>query len=317
VAPFVHTGFEPPAAGGFHDWRTTRDELRSLGTSFPGTTRYRSIGTTCEGLEIPSLTIAAAVARPRRILIVGCHHAREWISVEIPLAFANRIAGSLAPEVERPLLGHFEFTIVPMLNPDGHTYSTTPENRMWRKNRSLGDDYGVDLNRNYSANWGKGLTSSSASSDMFKGEAAFSERETSAARDLFVELRPDLLLSYHSYGEEILHPWAFDPFSSKDPTLQAGQELSRAYAAGTGKLGDAYATRSLRDHYGEGIGVGGDMCDWATIESRGDCLSLTIELSPRTGNPGFALPSSAIPNVVAQNWAGLIELLQLHRVIRP
>lgn len=309
-------GYEPPAPGGYHDWRSTCCELKKLSTDFSGA-EYVSIGSTFLKRDIPALKVNVGASYRKKVIVVGCHHAKEWISVEVPLAFARMIASGSATIGERQLLDEFSFIFIPMLNPDGHAYSTSPATRLWRKNRSEGEDFGVDLNRNYSVHWGEGLTSCHATSDMFRGPQEFSEAETCAMRDLVRAIRPDLILSYHSFGERVLYPWAFDLFSSSDPALQAGKDLAVAYVAGTGRYGDPYDICAARDHYGPGIAVGGDMGDWALVESRGSCLPITVELSPNSVNPGFLLPSSAIPGVVAQNWSGLLHLLERHRSIKP
>jgi carboxypeptidase T len=314
---FRAAGYEAPSPQGYHDWNSASAELEQLNADFGKLTQYRSVGTTFEGREIPALNAFGGSRQPRRVMVVGGHHAREWISVEVPLAFAMRIVRGQQPDAERRLLAEFDFTFVPMLNPDGHFYSMSPSTRLWRKNRREDDDYniGVDLNRNYSMNWGCGFASKEPLSDMYRGGSAFSEAETSALRALFQAIKPDLLLSYHCYGEEVLYPWAFDPFSGADAALQAGKDLAEAYAAGTGLTGDRYVARSLRDHYG--VGVGGELGDWALVESQGSCIPLTIELSPNGGNPGFMLPSSAISGVVAQNWDGLLKCLETLQRIRP
>lgn len=306
-------GFELPGAGGYHDWQSTCSDLQKLAADFPDT-RYTRIGPTFQNREIPVLHVNSGAPGRKKVLIVGCHHAKEWISVEVPLAFAKTIASG---SVKHRVLDDFSFVLVPMLNPDGHVYSTAPTTRLWRKNRSANGGVGVDLNRNYPVHWSEGLTSCKPDSDSFHGPRAFSETETCALRDLFRAVAPDLLVSYHSYGERVLYPPAFDPFVSRDPIHEAGRELSMAYLTGVNRRGGTYDICAARDHYGPDIAVGGDLCDWALQESGGTCLSLTVELSPASANPGFVLPASAIPGVVAQNWDGLLELLQTHRSIRP
>jgi len=313
VAAYRVPGFELPGPGGYHDWKSTCSELQKLAGAFPNC-HYGSIGPTFQKRDIPILHVNAAATGRKKVLIVGCHHAKEWISVEVPLAFAQGIASG---SVTLPLLDEFSFVLVPMLNPDGHVYSTTSMTRLWRKNRSANGSLGVDLNRNYGFHWGEGLGSSNPSSNMFRGPRAFSEVEACALRDLFCAVQPDILISYHSYGEKILYPPAFDPFLARDPIHEAGRTLGAAYMAGANRRGGSYEICAARDHYGPGIPVGGDLCDWALAESAGACLCITIELSPVSVNPGFVLPSSFIPDVVTQNWGGLLELLQAHRLIRP
>ena len=88
-----------------------------------------------------------------KVLIVGCHHAREWISVEIPYLIAEYLVdrydkypnlpanetaapGTTEAQAQRikHLLGNREIWFVPMLNPEGHDHTITTS-RKWRPNR--------------------------------------------------------------------------------------------------------------------------------------------------------------------------------------
>jgi hypothetical protein len=90
-----------------------------------------------------------------KVLIVGCHHAREWISVEVPYLIAEYLvdrydpspgvppnetaaAGTKAGQAQRikHLVGNRELWFVPMLNAEGHNH-TILQSRTWRPNRSL------------------------------------------------------------------------------------------------------------------------------------------------------------------------------------
>src|SRR5690606_24982078 len=119
-------------------------------------------------------------------LLLGCHHAREHLSVEVPLKAAQYLARNYAtnPRIKE-LLDTREVWIVPMINPDGAEYDiATGRYRMWRKNRRDNGDgtYGVDLNRNYATGWGGPGSSASPKSDVYHGPGAFSEPETRAVR---------------------------------------------------------------------------------------------------------------------------------------
>lgn len=99
----------------------------------------------------------------------------------------------------------------PLVNPDGYEFSHT-SNRLWRKNRvAAGNCRGVDLNRNYGHRWGGQGTSNNPCSDIYRGPAAFSERETQAHRQFFntVGVRFSAFLTFHSYGQYILYPWGY------------------------------------------------------------------------------------------------------------
>ena len=89
---------------------------------------------------------------------------------------------------------HFEWHIVPVLNPDGYVYTWTKD-RMWRKNRFLGQKIstlglekyffrqptpssshvGTDLDRNFPLGWEHG--EEYPESDTFRGPRPFSALE--------------------------------------------------------------------------------------------------------------------------------------------
>ena len=97
---------------------------------------------------------------------------------------------------------------------------------MWRKNRGtsktllniLSNCRGVDLNRNFAFNWGEALDLPRANAgtplpclETFIGDAAFSEAESQAVRNVVLRYRHRMVayLSYHSFGQKILYPWSF------------------------------------------------------------------------------------------------------------
>jgi hypothetical protein len=128
------------------------------------------------------ITDAAEVGGKDAYLITGCHHAREWNSVEVCLRFAkflveNRNKENVfydevdvgpTPWSVASLLRRAEIIIIPVLNPDGYVYShdslagSVDERGLnrtsWRKNRhkiagTPANAVGVDLNRNYPDFW--------------------------------------------------------------------------------------------------------------------------------------------------------------------
>jgi hypothetical protein len=102
------------------------------------------IGKSTNGRPIPALCIGNNPAN--RILLVGCHHAREWISVEIPFLVGKYLidnykdAANAVTKKEKTinhLVDNAEIWIVPMLNPDGHLKTMKPGRSMWRANTNI------------------------------------------------------------------------------------------------------------------------------------------------------------------------------------
>ena len=109
------------------------------------------------------------------VLYCGAHHGREWATVEVVLNFLDYMVENYEsdPRVSM-LIDEREMWLVPMVNPDGHSYSVerldnfynNSNNDGWRKNLrdndgdgelddlgTEGGGDGVDLNRNYQYLW--------------------------------------------------------------------------------------------------------------------------------------------------------------------
>jgi len=86
---------------------------------------FDKIGSSLNGLPIPALKIGKNSAN--KVLFIGCHHAREWISVEVPYLIAKYLINNYksAPTTKQEkwvkyLVDHAQIFVVPMANPDGH-----------------------------------------------------------------------------------------------------------------------------------------------------------------------------------------------------
>ncbi|NIT35785.1 MAG: hypothetical protein GTN49_04690, partial [candidate division Zixibacteria bacterium] len=192
-------------------------ELQALAAAYPNICALHDVGDTWEKREIWALKVSDNVtaheAAEKDILIDGNHHAREIMTVEVPLYLAKQLCEKYPADPDVKLIvENVETWIVPMLNPDGHNYVFKYYN-MWRKNRrdNGGGVYGVDLNRNYDYHWGEGGASHNPRSNTYCGPSPFSEPETQALRDLINDEDHQFIytLNYHSYGRAMLYPWAY------------------------------------------------------------------------------------------------------------
>ena len=199
------------------------------------------------------------------VLYMGNHHARELMSVEIPLMFAQYL---LAHYGSDPVVTNYvntrEIFIIPVVNPDGLAYvqanHSGSSNTWWRKNRRAngGGSFGVDLNRNYSYQWGFDNVGSSgtSTSDIYRGPSAFSEPETQAIKNFCAQRHFTCFLSYHSYGELLLYPWGYVAGFTPDQAVYAalGAELAVGtnYAVGNPALGTIYITNGDSDDWAYG-----------------------------------------------------------------
>jgi carboxypeptidase T len=235
---------------------------------------------------------------------MGCHHAREWISVDVPFLLAKYLLEHYAsdPQVANRV-NAAEIWIVPMLNPDGHQYSVTTD-RLWRKNRRNNGDgsYGVDLNRNYGYGWGGPGSSGDTFSEIYRGPAAFSEPETQAARDFLLAKQPRALITYHSYSQLVLYPWGhtYDPAPDKATLHAQAVALADQIRA---VHGVSYTPEQGSDLYL----ASGETTDWLYSENR--AAAFTIELRPRTAVPGFELPENEIAPTFEENLPAALYLI--------
>lgn len=314
---FLRTSSEGlSAAGGingaYHSAPELETDLRVLERDHPGLASVREIGETLEKRKILALKIsdnAAANENEPAVLFMGCHHAREWISVEVPFLFGKYLLDNygLDPQV-RALVDAAEIWIVPIVNPDGLEYSIHVY-RYWRKNRRANADgtFGVDINRNYGYAWGIDNEGSSGypGSDIYRGTGPFSEPETAAVRTLFASAGIDFraLISFHSYGQYILYPWGYTAAPAPDDAA-----LGTVAAAMAGLMAGVQGTAYTYGQASQALYLtNGDTVDWA-YSLRG-APAFTVELPPvDIDHGGFFNDEAAIGTVFEENLPAMLYL---------
>jgi hypothetical protein len=293
--------------GAYHTYAEVGAKLALFEQLHPTLARRFSLGTTVEGREIWALKISDNVDLDEpdepAVLLVGCHHAREIISPEVPLAVAMELLNAYGadPHLTR-LVDEREIWIVPMLNPDGHQHVVNGY-LAWRKNRRDNGNgtFGVDLNRNYGYQWGYDNIGSSPNpaSDTYRGPGPFSEEETQAIRDLSNARNFVLSASYHSYGQMLLYPWGYAALDTPDHAsfVALGEWLTRGngYAPGNTASGVIYATN-------------GDTDDWLYGEqtTKDKCLAFTWEVGT-----AFIQPEGDIPGLLAETVGPALEMIEM------
>ncbi|HJQ22684.1 MAG TPA: M14 family metallopeptidase [Blastocatellia bacterium] len=325
----------------YHSYEQAQSEFKALAAAHPELAAYVRIGQSYEGREIFALKItrdaAATDTSKPDVLITGCHHAREWISVESPVYFANQLINQYASDsLVRQALDHLQIWIVPIVNPDGLAYSQSGSatvsdgTRMWRKNRrpiTLGacaSSVGVDLNRNYDYEWrlrgdapcddycspdrsclqdDAGASDDPANIEIYRGPQAASEPEIKAMQSLIRDPNRHFRaeLDYHNFAQLILYPWGYQHDIAPDATVQGqlAQQMSVEIKKVSGRL---YQPEASIDLYQ----VTGSSTDYAYGASS-IALPLTIEMRPTCCD--FILPEEQIAETNAENWAGLRPLL--------
>ena len=188
---FGVTGFHLGSMGGYMTLAEVIAELDTLKKLFPTLiTAKQSLGNTIENRPVYMVKISdnpEVDEDEPELLYTALHHAREPESMMQMIYFMYYLLENYNsdPAVQY-LVNNREMYFIPVVNPDGYEYNraTNPNGGgMWRKNRrNNGGSYGVDLNRNYGPDsyWNapNGGSSTSPSSDTYRGTAPFSEPET-------------------------------------------------------------------------------------------------------------------------------------------
>ncbi|HEY5948513.1 MAG TPA: M14 family zinc carboxypeptidase [Kofleriaceae bacterium] len=282
----------------YRDYRAITSRIHELAAIAPDRASVLPLGSTLEGRTLWALRIGGRSPDATPMLITGTQHAREWIAAMVTTCVADRLVRDYDRDPAiRSFVDSTELWIVPVVNPDGYQYSWATD-RYWRKNRRGG--HGVDLNRNYSVAWGGSGSSGNKGSQVYRGENAFSEVESSALRDLAKREQIAFHIDFHSYGQLVMYPWLYTATPAKDRDR---------YAA----LGDRIASAMFAQHQTryrlisgvESSPTAGTLTDW--MYGEGGALSYTIELRPRGGG-GFVLPPEEIRPTCDEGLAAVLAL---------
>lgn len=307
---YVTTFATAEAALGYHSAQSIETDLRALAAQRPDIAELHEIGRSVEDRPIWALRIGERRPGVPKILFLGCHHAREWIAVEVPYLLADHLVHNAGTDPVQGWLRRGEIWVAPMVNPDGHEYTRTHD-RLWRKNRRKNFDgsFGVDPNRNYGYMWGTLNVNTSSHvphDETYVGPRAFSEPETRAVRNLVAQQQFSGLLTYHSYSQLILHPWGYTPTPVADVKERSvlAAMATRMQQLIQGVHGTVYTPEQSSKLYP----TAGDTTDWSFGEY--GIPSFTIELRPRSQEQGgFILPADQILPTWEENRPAAFELI--------
>ena len=304
-------------------------------------------GTSSGGRSIPAIKIGNGTGH--RMLVVGCHHAREWIAAEMAYYIAEYLVNTYTNTPQTPeqkrikhLLMNRQIWFIPIANPDGHIFTMTG-NRNWRPTRAVktvsagsttladgsvrtwlaGLYRGVDMNRNYgTANWGTetpattneppspALAEDSVWCGLGPSSGALGEPE-SRAIDALISPAPGFrgVITFHSYGEQWL--WAGPRATGSGSAFV--DWIGNGLVSVMGSVGHAYAYTGGPTPYL----TSGDMADFAAEHAAGRPV-FTPEVRPTRvlGDPnppvgiGFSfLPESEIEPCFVENLAATLGLI--------
>jgi len=304
--------------GNYHSYDQTNTILRNYASTFSTICKLDSIGLSYEGRWVYALKISdnPSVEDPNEpgVLFDGLHHAREWATVEVILFYADTLINGYGSDPTiTDLVNNTEIWLVPIVNPDGYVYDYPGQN-WWRKNRKpYGGSIGTDPNRNYNGalngdphgDWcavpSSGSMSNNPGSNVFCGAYAGWADVVDAMMDFHRTHDINANITYHSYAEEIIWPWAYNT-SIKTPDSIAYEFIANQLSSRIQRLGGGnyVASGSLYPNTGTTrtwvYGYHHFICGTS-------CLAYTIEVGT-----SFYQPTGDLDNIVRENWDGALYL---------
>lgn len=270
-------------------------------------TRNAQAGHDLFGIE---LTNTERTGPKPTFLLMAAIHARELSTSEVALRFVDYLLSNYGVDGDVTwLLDEHRVVVVPVANPDGRRLAE--QGYTQRKNTDNaysaaagetctqpptdGSQYGVDLNRNSSWDWGVVNAPTEPKCGLtYPGPAAASEPETAALQRLVRQYFPDqrgpnpgdaapatatgVMITLHSYSNLVLWPWGATRAEAPNGAQLAlfGQKMA-GY--------DGYTAQQSVDLYP----TSGTTDDWAYGEL--GTAAFTFEIGPQFGPcSGFMPP---------------------------
>ena len=228
------------------------DTIDQLVAAYPSC-RSQVLTQTAFGRPVKTLVVGSG---ERNVLFTAAHHANEWITTPLLLKFGEELAQAIETGgkiwgVEGKTIGNLVTVhMVPMVDPDGVdlvTGAIQPGSEEYAIAGNLASYYpqipfpdgwkanlmGVDLNLQYPAGW---LTAReikfAAGYDRpgprdYVGRAPLNQRESRALAEYTRQVRPRLVLAYHTQGKVIY--WQF-----RDYRIPGARELAQEFARVSG-----------------------------------------------------------------------------------
>ena len=218
---------------GFLKRQEVINKIDSMRLQYPNLVSAKwSIGMTYENREIWCVRMTknpdAPTGRPE-VFIYALTHAREPTGMESLIYYMYWLLENYNVDpMATYILNNREIYFVPIYNGDGYYYNETTNPNgggMWRKNRKpCSGGTGTDPNRNYGlyAYWNStnGGSSTSCGVETYRGTSPNSEPETQVFESFVNSRNFKSALSFHTYGNHILKPWAWcDPTPTPDDAV--------------------------------------------------------------------------------------------------
>lgn len=201
-------------------------DIMALAKAYPDLIEYKVIGKSEYGRNIYAISLGRGEPT---VFINGAHHAREWLTTTLNMQMIEQYASAYNRGTKisgydvKSVLNKMTIWFVPMVNPDGVTLQQyglkafpssvhadlikmnggSTDFKRWKANAK-----GVDLNRQYNADWANiKYDPGKPSYKNYKGAAPHSAAEVKAVLNFVAEINPEAAVAYHSSGEVLY--WSF------------------------------------------------------------------------------------------------------------
>ncbi|WP_245801976.1 stalk domain-containing protein [Fictibacillus arsenicus] len=285
----------------FYTYDEMVQDIKKLAAQYPGLITYKQIGRSEYGRPIYAVSLGKGNAK---VFINGSHHAREWITTNLTMDMIDQYARSytnndaMGSYNVRDVLNKTTMWFVPMVNPDGVTlqqyglsaFPSADRLKLIQMNdgstnfqRWKANARGVDLNRQYQADWANIKNSPGKPYwRNYKGTAPVNQMESKAIVNFTKSINPEMAVAYHSSGE-ILY-WNFH---------QTGSIYDRDHAYAK-KIGSLTGYRLI---YPGPNPSGGGFTDWFVLNYKRP--GFTPELGNYAGDTH--VPISEYSSIWSQN----------------
>ena len=223
--------------GGFYTFAQILQDLDLMRSKYSGIISQRSsIATTYNGNQLWIAKISSSPegdnGKPSAFFDAS-HHAREPGAMAATMYAMWYLLENYGTDPECTyLVDNRQLYFLPMVNADGYLYNEqiAPNGGgMWRKNRSPADggNYGVDLNRNYSYQWGCDNDGSSPdpASETYRGPSPLSEYESNRIANFCATHAIKTNMSVHTYSN--LYLSSYNYANVHPPTYPIAMEYSQ------------------------------------------------------------------------------------------
>ncbi|MGN1402429.1 MAG: M14 family zinc carboxypeptidase [Bacillus sp. (in: firmicutes)] len=280
-------------------------DIKELAIMYDGLVSTQVIGKSVDGRNLYAVKLGKG---KKEIFLNGSHHAREHMTTNVLMEMIDSYAYSYVKGTKiknyntRSILNNVSIWFVPMVNPDGvtlvqkgHTSAKNPQAvlklnggkknfKAWKANIR-----GVDLNRQYPANWSK-IKKTKPGYKNFKGNKPLSEPEVVHLVNFVRKHKFKSATAYHSSGEVLY--WHYHQTGAR---YTRDKQIARKYSklTGYGLMGETKK--------GQG---GGGFKDWFVEETK--MTGFTPEIAPYVGEK--PVPNSYFPSVWKKNQAAGLML---------